>query len=362
MSKPLIAVLLVAILSCRNATAENYAILVSAGQVFSDDFDIEDEEENPITPEFWYDLYLAYENLLLFEQYDSSKVFVFYGDGTDFDTTRDRYKKERHNWGQITDYDNSYNTLCSVMSSLDNIITDQDNVFFYWVAGHGMKTIPTNDDSYLALIKHDNYYQEVNKNQLVNLINSITHYNRRKIFWATCYSGAMGGGLINPLNDRTVLLTSSSANDVSSGFNDIDYTPHTEFGYAFYVLSTRDFPVSMDYYDFEDVCHYYVNHDCDSLVSIKELYNGMYCFIYYLHIDLNPSLFDSGNISNSVFIGENKKIEDVTIKSNSAYWIDELELSDVVIMNDKNVTIDIDNQCVVKKNTFVPLSSTLIVK
>ena len=248
------------------------------------------------------------------------------------------------------------------MSSLDNIITDQDNVFFYWVAGHGMKTIPTNDDSYLALIKHDNYYQEVNKTQLVNLINSITHYNRRKIFWTTCKSGAMGGGLINPLNDRTVLLTSSSSNNNSFGFLDADSILHTAFGYAYYVLSTREFPFTAPYHNFEHVCQYYVNHDCDSLVSINELYYGMAFFNYYFYLDLLPCLFDSGNISNSVFIGENKKIEDVTIKSNSAYWIDELELSDVVIMNDKNVTIDTDIQCVLKKNTFVPLSSTLIVK
>ena len=266
MNKPFIAVLLVAILYCKVATADNYAILISAGQVSSDNFNIDDLGDNAITPDFWYDLYLAYENLLLFEQYDSSKVYVFYGDGTDFNTTKDRYKKERHNWGQITDYDNSYNTMYSVISSLDNIITDEDNVFFYWVAGHGMKTNPADDDSYKALIKHDNYNQVVNKTQLVNLINSITHYNRRKIFWMSCYSGAMGGGLINPLNNRTVLLTSSSANDESYGFLDYDYTLHTEFGYAFYVLSTREFPFTSFYSDFEHVCHFYVTHDCDSLV------------------------------------------------------------------------------------------------
>lgn len=264
--------------------------------------------------------------------------------------------------------------LCSVLtfpamaqlvvdsSSLDNVITDNDNVFIYWVAGHAMKTIANDDDSYIAEITHNNHYEVVNKTQLMNLINSITHYNRRKLFWMTCYSGAMGGGLINPNNDKTVLLTSSSSDQESYSFLDLDGLIHTCFGYVFYVLSTREFPFSLPYYSFYDVCPYYVDHDCDSLISLKELYDGMGFFRYYFNVNLNPRLFDNGNKSKGVFIGENKKIENVTIDANSSYWLDSLELSDVLFDNDIDVLVDTDNKCIINKSTFVPVGCSLVIK
>lgn len=352
--RPCLLILLAVISYSENISADNYAFLISAGQATSDN-----ESGNP---EFWYDLYLAYENLLVYEQYDSGKVFVFYGDGMDFNTSEDRYKKERHDWEQITDYNNSYNTMYSVISSLNNVITDDDNIFFYWVSGHAMKTDCNDDDSYIAEITHDYYYEVVNKTQLLNLINSITHYNKRKIFWMTCYSGAMGGGFINPNNEKTVLLTSSSSEEESYGFRDVDGLFHTSLGYAYYVLSTREFPFSMPYHDYYDVCHYYVDHDCDSLISLNEMYYGMWLFHYYLTIDLSPQLFDVGNISNSVFIGESKKIEDVTINVDSSYWLDSLEVSDVTFDNGIDVLIKTDVQCVIKDNTYVPVGSTLMIK
>ena len=121
-------------------------------------------------------MYLTYEYLLISEHYDSAKVFVFYGDGTDYNSSNVRYKKELHNWGQITDYDNSYSTMNSIIPSLNNVISDKDNLLFYWVVGHGDKMGTSNDDNYRVMIEHNSYYDSeyVYKTQLVALINSIT--------------------------------------------------------------------------------------------------------------------------------------------------------------------------------------------
>lgn len=180
-------------------------------------------------------LYLAYEYLLLYEQYDSSNVFVFYGDGNDYNTGHNRYRKELHNWGQITD-----------------------------------------------------------------------------------------------------------------------------FGYALYSLSTGKCPDGT-------TCN--LNQYClataleDSLLSVNELHSGIVEFIvqnasYYQH----PCIFDEGGISNKVFIGENKKLKDVFIGSNSSYWLDDMALSNVLFDNNLDISIDVDVKLEIKKNTFVPKGTTLIIK
>ena len=216
--------------------AENYAILVSAGKATSD--------TTSNNSEYWYDLFLVYEYLIIDEQYDQSKVFVFYGDGYDYNTSNNRYKKEQHNWMYITDYDNSYNTMINVFSTLNNIITDEDNILFYWVAGHGEKTDYYNSDSYRVKIEHSIEEDEyICKQDLLDLINSISHYNKRKIFWMTCHSGAMGDGYYNLNENKTTLITSSSSNEVSYSFKD-NGDPHSAFNFALYSLSTGLFPDS----------------------------------------------------------------------------------------------------------------------
>lgn len=357
MMKKIICLLLLIIMHFHTVTAENYAFLISAGEATAD--------ADSCNPEFWYDLYLSYEYLLLWEQYDSTNVYVFYGDGTDFNTTEDRYKKELHNWGQITDYNNSYSTMYSVFSSLDNVITDNDNVFIYWVAGHAMKTIANDDDSYIAEITHNNHYEVVNKTQLMNLINSITHYNKRKIFWMTCYSGAIGEGAINPLNNKTVLLTSSSSNAESEGFNDIDRLMHSGFNYAVYTLSTGMFPHGLPY-NVSSVCPY-LAHNTDSLLSINELFYCMFTFTYLATwinypCELLPSLFDVGNISNKLYVGEQKHLKNVTIDSNSSYWVDRMEVTNVIFDNNLDINMQINKHLIINKSTFVPRGTTLQVK
>lgn len=354
--------LIIAMVYCGISFADNYAILISAGKATAD--------EVYYNSEHWNDLYLIYEYLLLKEQYDSTKVYVFYGDGTDYNTSIDRYKKELHSWGQIADFDNSYSTLFTVIPSLNNVITVDDNLLFYWVAGHGSKTDPYDDDSYQAHVSNapDNPNDPnaffICKSDLLSLINSITHYNKRKIIWMTCYSGAMGVGLINPNNNKTALITSSGPGEASfSHANNIgnQYYYHSDFNYALFCLSTGKFPS-------ETICN--LNQYCsgtalaDSLLSLNELYSGISSFISsnYGSYQQHPYIVDNGYISDNIYIGEDKKLKNVSINNNKSYWVDRIELSDVTFGSNTNTIIDIDVQSAIKKNTFVPVGSTLIIK
>ena len=85
-------------------------------------------------------------------------------------------------------------------------------------------------------------------------------------------------------------------------------------------------------------------------------------FNYADFLYLYSCLFDVGGISNKIFIGEDKELKDVTIDSNSSYWLDKMEVSEVELESDIDVIIDVDEQCVIKKNTFVPVGTTLLIK
>lgn len=355
MNKKIIGLLLVSMI-CSDivVTAENYAILVSAGKATS--------EMTMNNTEYWYDLFLVYEYLIIEEQYDPSNVFVFYGDGYDYNTSNNRYQKELHNWMYITDYDNSYNTMVNVFSTLDNIITDEDNFLLYWVVGHGGNTNYYDSDSYSVKIEHSYGDEFISKNDLLDLINSITHYKKRKVFWMTCYSGAMGEGSYNLNENKTTIITSSSSNELSYSFND-NGDPHSAFNFALYSLSTGLFPNGTTC----DITQVTTGvDDIDFMLSINELYLGIDTFLYSdintLICPLDPRKYDVGNISNKIFIGENKTINGVTYYFNSAYWLDRLEISSMNYDDDFDVSIEIDDKCILKKSVYVPLNSTLVIK
>lgn len=348
--------LIIAALYCGVLNADNYAILISAGKATSDN-----ESTNS---EYWYDLFLAYEYLLLNENYDSTNVYVFYGDGIDYNTYNVRYKKELHNWGQITDYDNSYSTLSYRIPSLNDIITDEDNLLFYWVVGHGQKVDPSNDDSYKVTIEHSIDDKEyIFKFQLASIINSITHYNKRKIIWMTCESGAMGGGSININNNRTTLITSSASSENSYShehYRNYIYSIHSDFNYGLFSLSTGYFP---------DGTTCSLNQYCpneaitDSLLSVNELHAGIFTFIS-LNSEYNqhPCIFDMGNISNKIFLGEKKELKNVYIDNYNSYWLDNMELSGVEFSNGIDVIINTDVKSLIKNNTYVPAGTSLIIE
>lgn len=217
--KKLILILVVCI-SYLNLNATNYAILVSAGKATTDDVFSNSE--------YWYDLYLAYEDLVIKEGYAPENVFVFYGDGTDFTaTSKNRYKIAYHGWtNPITDYNNSYSTLVTQFTAIGNLVTSNDNILIRWVVGHGSNA--GGQDNYSALIQ--NTSQNVSESQIQSLVSLIPNYNRKSIIWMTCMSGCLVKGNSTLNYTRTSVLTSSDWDENSWGA----YYPegHAELNYV----------------------------------------------------------------------------------------------------------------------------------
>ena len=352
------------------AYAENYAVLISAGKAYTD--------YTALNSEYWYDLYLTYEYLLGYENYDSTNVYVFYGDGVDYNSDIPRFQPSFNNWGTITDYDNSYYTMYNVLSSLDNIITDEDNLLFYWVVGHGeIDLISLNPDTYYAYIENRN--DRVSKSRVKDLVDCINHYNKRKIIWMTCHSGCMGEASNNLNNEKTVLITSVPVEELSAAMKDIfQSTYHSAFNYAMYCIVTGHYP--HDVLDVEVPSHFrtvmgyltrtsnYVERYYDdsilSLYEIKDLVGRFRSvFPYISYWDYNPQLYGS-DLAEKIFFWEEKTIEDITLSRSESYWLDQLELKNVSIANNTNVDLDIevDDHFSIESNILIPVGSSLLVK
>jgi hypothetical protein len=167
-----IILLIVSIITCSiNLFGENYAFLISAGYTLYDG--------RPAHSEYWYDLYLAYEDLIEKEGYSHENVIVFYGNGSDFSSTISRYQKDYNGWeNDIVDENNSFSNMNSVFEYYgENVITDEDNILIRWVVGHGLNRDPIepsyeNPDNYYAVIENLPfcYLSEI---QLLNIINQI---------------------------------------------------------------------------------------------------------------------------------------------------------------------------------------------
>ena len=123
-----IFVSLIAFLSSLNLKAERYAILISAGKTTTDG-----EFLNSF---YWYDLFLAYEDLIIKEGFTHGNVFVCYGDGASYNSDNDRYKLSLHGWSDIVDYDNDKETIFDVFDNLGNMTNSDDHVVIWW-SGHG---------------------------------------------------------------------------------------------------------------------------------------------------------------------------------------------------------------------------------
>ena len=358
------------------AFAENYAVLVSAGKTYSDNTDLNSM--------YWYELYLAYEYLLGTENYDSTNVYVFYGDGVDYNSDIPRFQPSFNNWGTITDYNNSYSTMCNVLSSLNEVMTDDDNLLFHWVIGHG-NFIRQNPDNYIAFIENRN--TELSKSQVKDMVDLISHYNKRKIIWNTCHSGCIGVGSINLNNDKTVILTATSFDKESYLF---DYNlisngcSMTCFTHALYSIGTGHFPheaLNLNLHaGWNRPVYYYLTHISDkyyrmsyddSIISFYDMYLLLAKMNYYYYslfsqpddCIYNHQLYGS-ELAKKVFIREDQTIQNKTLTLNESYWLNQLEINNVSVANNKNIDldIDIDDHFLIESNTSIPVGSTLLVK
>lgn len=314
--------------------ATDYAILISAGKATTD---------NAFSnSEYWYDLFLAYEDLILKEGYSHDRIFVFYGDGTSFSSTLARYKLALHGWNNIVDFDNSFATMNTEFATLGNIISNNDNLLIRWVVGHGDES---GWDNYSAYIQNRNTW--ITETQIVTMINQINNYKRRKIMWMTCRSGCLVYGNTNLNNNSTVTITSSNWNQDSYAYNLPGETIHAEYNYVITSALFGENPLGTTF-----------NSDTngDTVINMWELWNEA-DINQIMHSD--PQLGDIGNLANKIYIDEHLVVENTGLNNDIEYIVEDYEFLNSSIQSGSDIEIDIDNSFEINGTFVIPVGSTL---
>ncbi len=293
--------------------ADEYAILISAGKATTDDVFSNSE--------YWYDLFLAYEDLILNEGYTHDNIIVFYGDGEDYYSNRPRYRTSLHGWGKITDFDNDYQTMKTQFGKIGQKITSNDNVHIRWVVGHGSTNTA---DNYSVEI--ENRYQAVSDRHLYPMINQIDKYARRTIVWMTCHSGCIVHGNKNLKNDQTVVISSSEWDDYSYSLQLPEETIHAELNYtvtsSLYGEDPTGKKYDADYNNDNEISFHELFHDADISDSVRS----------------NPQLGDDGLIAPSTFIKGKLNLRDVKNSGPQKYESKHITASDYSVEKDGKVT------------------------
>lgn len=281
-------------------SAKNYAILFSAEPANYDD--------NPLDCEFWYDLYLAYEALIS-KGYSHDDIYVFYGAGVDFNTKYIRYKKEYNGWAnQITDFSNDPLFLRARLAYINQNITSNDNVLFWWVVGHGKNS--GNIDKYECLIVDvDDFKCMLSKSQVRDIMSVLSNYNSKAIIWMTCYSGCLVGGN-NSLNfDRTAVLTSSQWNVTSKSY------PYTEGKFEIRHTELNNYTCSALKGNMPDGSSFNADKNSDNVISFEEMHLSA-------KENMKGSIPQLGNwcsIANRTFLYNNLTLTNAQITTSSNY-------------------------------------------
>lgn len=346
-------ILIVICLFCKlEVNAKDYAILISAGRATCDDV--------VLNSEYWYDLFLAYEDLVLKEGYDPANVFVFYGNGTNFVSSRPRYQLSLHGWTSIVNFNNNYPTLCTQFANLGSIITNNDNLLIRWVVGHGLgnaATTPTTLNPGRFPINNDDYWVKiewgpflyVRETEIIRIIDQIPNYKRRKIIWMTCHSGCLATGTNNLNNSKTVLITSSNWDQVSSSYNLPGETIHAQLNYV----------VTSSLYGQDPLgATFNADNNGDNVVNMYELWNKANGSPI---VTSDPQL---GNIycANMTYVDEGLQLTNISMPSGTIeYDVSNLNTQNVAIQNSSNVTMRV-NEFNATGTFYVPTATNMTIK
>jgi len=317
MKKIFVSIIICCLSYSSYVNAIDYAILISAGQATTDN--------TFSNSEYWYDLFLAYEDLVLREGYAPANVIVFYGNGTSFNSTRPRYQLALHGWGNIVDFNNDFATMNAEFARLGGVITNNDNLHIRWVVGHGNEY---GQDNYSAYIQNRNVW--ITENQIVNMVNQIANYNRRKILWMTCRSGCLAYGTVTLNDNRTVLITSSNWNQDSWGFFLQNETIHAEFNYVTTSALFGQDPLGTAFNG---------DNNGDDVINMWELWR--FADVSPI-MRSDPQLGNTGALANLIYIDEGLQLNNKTLPNNIEYRVDIFTTTNTTIQNNSTVTIDVD--------------------
>lgn len=218
--------------------AKKYAVLISTNEVVSDDVAYHSE--------WWYDLFLHYK-MLKENGFKDDKIYVLYGDGTDFNTAYVNYNATTQFGHVITDMAVNKANIQSIFNTLKGKVKNRDYVYVWWM-GHGGGSGPGSCNLSMSI---SNTGEHVSDAELTNYINDVSKYRKRSVAVMTCHSGGMIDNM-NTAGNKTVVLTSSTCPQSSY---DAPFTCngmlHAEFNYtlpnALYLKNPCGSSVGSDY-------------------------------------------------------------------------------------------------------------------
>lgn len=335
----LFLILVLFITSQTNVFAENYAILYSGGHTNSDD--------NFGTSEFWYDIFDAYKDLILNENYSHENIFFFYGDGNDFTTSKySEYRPSTYGWSSIVDFDNSESTLNTQLANIASTITNNDNLLIRWTShgGPGSNT----DDYYTSISDASgSIIDNIEDVDLFAMINQINNYKRRKIIWETCHSGCIALGSQNLNNSRTTIITASNYNESSWAYMSAPHNHcHMEFNWVITSSLQSEDPSGNPYNG---------DHNSDNVISMNDLYTEANTSSI---MNSTPQLGDNGSLVNKIFVNENLILENSTFSIDHQYWTETITIRNLTINNNSDVIFEIDENIDIQRDFNVQLGST----
>jgi RNA binding exosome subunit len=158
--------------------------------------------------EFWNDIYLQWEMLVIHKSYDNDNVMVLFGEnGSDFTFAQQdvRYKASYYpEYSNITDDNSKIGTITSTFAGLANTITD-DDFLYIWIMSHG-----GTDGNGSYFYSYDN--QKVYASELAALIGGIPAHKKVVVL-----SFPKSGGFLPVLEaDDTIIITAGGATQGAS--------------------------------------------------------------------------------------------------------------------------------------------------
>lgn len=199
--------------------AQKYAVLISTNEVTADD--------TAIHSEWWYDLILQYK-ILRENGFKDDKIYVLYGNGTDFATAHAAYNSTTQFGHTITNMAVNKANIQSIFNTLKGKITNKDYLYVWWM-GHGGGSGPGSCNLSMSI---SNTGETVTDTELSTYINNVSNYKKRSVAVMTCHSGGMVDNM-NTVGNKTATLTSSTcAQNSYDAPSTCDGILHAEFNYT----------------------------------------------------------------------------------------------------------------------------------
>jgi len=255
------------IVSTPSAQADNYALIVSAGEATTDD-----AATNSC---FWYNPLLIYQSLLTLD-FDHDSIVCCYGSGSNFNSSYACYQVP---W-TMADYSVSRANIQAAINDLAAVMTSSDFLYVWWM-GHGS---PSGSDLSLYLETTGEYCYDY---EIESWLSAVP-YQTRVVSWMTCYSG---GILDNLENGSSVVM--SSATFYESTYDEwLCDTYHAEFHYPERCAVAWETPCG--------ICGA-VDADTDGSgrVSVAETFT----YADANTVNSDPQISDIGNIASSTYLG-----------------------------------------------------------